>query len=100
MAAVHSAYKWTPLGYAQITSLGSAVTFSGASVTVPTDTIMVLIEAEAQAIRWRDDGTVPTASVGMPLAAGQTFQYTVVDFTKISFIQQASGGIINLSFYK
>ena len=100
MAAAHSAYKWTPLGYAQITSLASAVSFSGASVSVPTDAIMVLIAAEAQGIRWRDDSVAPTATVGMPLAAGQEFQYTVGDFSKIQFIQQTSGGIINLAFYK
>jgi hypothetical protein len=96
MAAVHSAYKWTPLGYAQITNLAAAVGLP----SVPTDTIMVLIEAEAQAVRWRDDGTNPTAAIGMPLAAGQEFQYTVVDLTQIKFIQQVGGAILNVSYYK
>lgn len=99
-AALAAGYSWTPLGYFQITSLGTAVSFSGAGVTVPVGSMMVLIEAEAQGIRWRDDGTAPTASVGMPLAAGQEFQYRVADFSKIQFIQQTNGGIINLSFYK
>ena len=96
MAAVHSAYKWTPLGYTQITSLSSAVGLG----TVPTDAIMALISAEAQGVRWRDDGPAPTATVGMPMAAGQEFQYTVVDFTKIKFIQQASGAILNVAWFK
>lgn len=96
MAAVHSAYKWTPLGYDQITDLSVAVGLPN----IPTDAIMVLIEAEAQAIRWRDDAVAPTATVGMPLAAGQEFQYTVVDFTKIKFIQQVAGAILNVSYYK
>jgi len=61
---------------------------------------MVLVAAESQGVRWRDDAQNPTASVGMPLAAGQQFQYTAIDFSKIKFIQQVSGAVLNLSFYK
>jgi hypothetical protein len=96
MGAPHSSYKWTPLGYVQITSLSTAVGLG----PVPNDTIMVLIQAEAQGLRWRDDGVAPTASVGMILAAGQTFQYTCPNLTLIQFIQQTSGAILNVSFYK
>jgi hypothetical protein len=56
----------TPLGYQQITSLSSAT-----ALTVPTGATVAVIIPETQAIRWRDDGTNPTASVGMPLASGQ-----------------------------
>lgn len=99
MAAPHSAFKWTPLGYGQITNLSAAAVLS-AALPIPTDAIMVLIEAEAAGVRWRDDGTAPTATVGMPLSAGQEFQYTVVDFSKIQFIQSSAGAILNVSFYK
>lgn len=100
MAAPHSAFKWTPLGYGQITDVSAAVGLGAGGITIPTDTIMVLIAAEAQGVRWRDDGTKPIATVGMPLAAGQQFQYTASDFSKIMFIQQVAGAILNLSFYK
>ena len=58
------------IGYQQITSLSSA-----ASLTVPTTDkngsfqkpTFALIICETQNVRWRDDGTAPTASVGMPL---------------------------------
>lgn len=96
MAAPHSAFKWTPLGYGQITDLSAAVGLG----TVPIDTIMVLIQAETAGARWRDDGTMPTATIGMPLSAGQEFQYTVVDFSKIFFIRTAVGAILNFSYYK
>ena len=91
----------TRLGYQQITSLSSA-----ASLTVPQTDLnglackptLAIITAETQAVRWRDDDTAPTASVGMPLAAGATLQYDG-DLTKIKFIEQLSGAKLNVSYY-
>jgi hypothetical protein len=89
------------LGYQQITSLSAA-----AALTVPVvdanglsvKPTIAIITPEAAAVRWRDDGTDPTGTVGMPLASGVTLQYDG-DLTKIRFIQQASGAIINISYY-
>ena len=89
------------LGYQQITSLSSAT-----GLTVPaTDAFgnkqqptFALIVAETQPVRWRDDGTNPTASVGMPLAVGIPLQYDG-DLTKIKFIEQAASAKINISYY-
>ena len=91
----------TRLGYQQITSLSSAQ-----SLTVPTRDVnglsvkpsIALITPETQAVRWRDDGTAPTASVGMPLAAGVTWQYDG-DLTKIQFIEQTASAKLNISYY-
>lgn len=89
------------LGYQQITSLsGSAaltvpvVDANGLSVK-PT---IAIITPEVAGVRWRDDGTAPTATVGMPLASGVTLQYDG-DLTQIRFIQQTAGAIINISYY-
>lgn len=90
------------LGYQQITTLSSAQ-----GLTVPqVDPVsglnakpsIALITPETQAIRWRDDGTAPTASVGMPLAAGVTLQYDG-DLSKIRFIEQTASAKINISYY-
>lgn len=90
------------LGYQQIASLSSAQ-----SLNVPTvDPVtglnakpsIALITPETQGVRWRDDGTAPTASVGMPLAAGVTLQYDG-DLTKIKFIEQTASAKINISYY-
>jgi len=89
------------LGYQQITSLSAA-----AGLTVPVvdanglavKPTIAIITPEAAAVRWRDDGTDPTGTVGMPLASGVTLQYDG-DITKIRFIQQAPGAIINISYY-
>ncbi len=91
----------TRLGYQQITSLSSA-----AGLTVPSKDVqglackpsIAMITPETQAVRWRDDDTDPTASVGMPLAAGTTLQYDG-DLTKIKFIEQVAGAKLNISYY-
>lgn len=89
------------MGYQQITSLSAAT-----GLTVPTRTAdgskqqptFALIIAETQGVRWRDDGTAPTASVGMPLAVGIPLQYDG-DLTKIKFIEQTASAKLNISYY-
>jgi hypothetical protein len=91
----------TCLGYQRIASLSAST-----ALTVPTvdsnglnvKPTLALIVAEAQAVRWRDDGVAPTASVGMPLAAGVTLQYDG-DLSRIRFIEQVGGAILNISYY-
>ena len=90
------------LGYQQITSLSTAQALTVPSVDPTTGLnckpTIALITAETQGVRWRDDGTAPTATVGMPLAAGVTLQYDG-DLTQIKFIEQVGGAKINISYY-
>lgn len=78
-------------------------TSNGASLTsggVPQGATVLEISAETQAIRWRDDNQAPTATVGMPIAAAALpFVYSG-SLVNIQFINQVSGGIIDLAFYK
>lgn len=91
----------TNMGYQQITSLSSAT-----GLTVPPRTpnglnqkpTFALIVAEGQSVRWRDDGTAPTASVGMPLVVGVPLQYDG-SLDKIQFIEQVAGAKLNISYY-
>jgi len=91
----------TCFGYQQITTLTASV-----GLTIPARApdglnakpVFALIIAEGAPVRWRDDGTAPTASVGMPLAVGVPLQYDG-DLTKIRFIQQSTSGILNISYY-
>jgi len=89
------------LGYQQFTAAAST------GLTVPvrdinglssTPTVAIVVP-EGQGVRWRDDGTAPTATVGMPLAAGATLVYDG-DLTRIRFIQQAATATINVVYYK
>lgn len=65
--------NYTPvkaLGYEQKTVSTSAVT-----LTVAAGANYCLIEVQDDSVRFRDDGTAPTSSVGMPLASGQSIEY-------------------------
>lgn len=87
--------RYAPIGYQQITSLSSAQ-----ALTVPAGATSALIRTEAQSVRWRDDGTDPTASVGIPmLAADAPLLYTGA-LSKIRFIESTSGAKLNISYYK
>lgn len=84
-----------PKGYQQLTNLSAAT-----GLTVPTGARFVLLRAEAQDIRWRDDGTDPTATVGQLLKAGDTavFEYGG-NLKALKAIAASPGAILNASFY-
>lgn len=88
-------YAYTPLGYAQITNLATAVGLGA----IPAGATVAFINCEASEVRYRDDGTAPTAAIGMPLNPGQTLQYSG-NLSAIEFIQVVGGAILNVSFYK
>jgi hypothetical protein len=81
------------LGYQQLTSLTGSTAFT----SVPAGTIYAVVSVETQAIRWRDDGVAPTASVGMPVAAGSSFAYTT-NFIGFRIIQQAASATVDVYF--
>ena len=83
----------TPKGYEQITGLSSVKT-----LTVPADAQFALIQVESKDVRWRDDGTDPTASVGMLLLANQDIWYAN-DLSKLKFIETAASAKLNVAYY-
>jgi len=89
------------IGYQQITSLASAVGLTPPATDrsglrqMPT---IALITPLTGNVRWRDDGVDPTASVGMPLAAGVTFQYDG-NLKSIKFINNGGTAELNISYY-
>ena len=90
------------LGYQQVTSLSASASLTVPSVDPVTGSklqpTLAIIIPESQGVRWRDDGTAPTASVGMPLAVGVPLAYDG-DLTKIRFIEQAASAKLNVSYY-
>jgi hypothetical protein len=82
------------LGYQQITSLSSAQ-----ALTVPTGTSMVIVTPETQGIRWRGDGTNPTATVGYPLASGNEMVFTAGNFEALRFIEQSASAKLNVYYF-
>ena len=85
--------RFVPLGYQQLT-----VT-TVESLTVPPGATCAVITAEMTAVRYRDDGTAPTASIGMPLAIGQVLEYGDT-LSALKFIAQSAGGVIDISYYR
>lgn len=81
------------LGYQQITSLSSAT-----SLTVPAGAAYAIIQAESQAVRWRDDGTNPTSTVGMRIPVGSELQFDG-QLATIKFIEEAASAKLNISYY-
>jgi hypothetical protein len=84
-----------PLGYQQLTSMSSAK-----QLTVPGGANAALLVAEAQAVRWRDDGTAPIATVGMLLPVGIDGFFYTGNLGAIQFIAATAGAILNVSYYK
>lgn len=68
--------------------------FPGGVVPFGTETLKII--PEAQAVRWRSDGTNPTATVGYPLAAGAELTYTMAQMPKLRFVAQVAGAILNI----
>jgi len=93
---VDTIFARRPIAYEQVTGLTAAkgltaATFAGAT--------MAVLEAEAQDIRFRDDGVDPTATVGMILKVGVPYEY-VGNLAAIKFFQTAATAILNVSYYK
>lgn len=83
------------LGYHQITSLSSAVAFT----TIPAGSDTVLVQPETQNVRYRDDATDPTASVGITLVVPTIYEFTVAQFARMKFIEVAASAKLNVAFY-
>jgi hypothetical protein len=87
--------NWQPLanGYQQISPVAAT------ALTVPAGTVEAFIICHGQAVRWRDDGTNPTSTVGVYLPADVPFPY-IANLPSIKFIQTAASATCDVSYYK
>lgn len=81
------------LGFQQITSLNVLKT-----LTVPTNALIAVLQAEAQIVRFRDDGTSPTAAIGMQLLVGIPYFYTGA-LADIEFLEETATAKLNVTYY-
>ena len=84
-----------PAGYVQLTSV-SAATGLG---TIPDGVTMVMIQPETQNVRWRDDGTNPTTTVGALIVANDILYYSG-PMASFKLIEVTASAKVNLTFYK
>ena len=80
-----------PTKYAQVIGVPSAI-----SPPVPGRILMLL--AETQAIRIRDDGTDPTTAVGFLIPAGVAYEYKG-DTRNLRIIEAAASATLNVLGY-
>jgi hypothetical protein len=88
-------------GFQQI----SAATLASAqTLTVPAGANLAVISVEGTAgtgngVRWRDDGTAPTSTVGILIPPGNTLVYSAA-INAIQFIEAGGSSLINVSYYQ
>ncbi len=87
------------LGYQQITSLSGSTALTIATDENTRNAGRAIISPETQNVRWRDDGTAPTASVGYLLAAGSELVYEG-SLDKLRFIEVTASAKLNICYYK
>jgi hypothetical protein len=86
-----------PLGYQQIT-----MTTTAASLTVPAGAKMAVITVSTNAVKYRDDGTDPTALLGVTLpvtTAGLPFVYQGT-LSAIKFFPLVNPAVLDVLYYR
>jgi hypothetical protein len=82
-----------PLGYQQITLAGVS------NLTPPTGATQAVISVSAAPVRYRDDSTAPTATLGVPVLAGATITYSG-GLAVIRFIPQSGTPVLDIAYYR
>lgn len=84
----------TPLGYEKVTGLSSAQ-----ALTVPDGARVAVLSCDAQAVRWRDDGTNPTGTDGIPMATTDAPLLYTGSLAAIRFIEQSASAVLHVAYY-
>lgn len=95
IAGVAPIYLYDPIAPGQFGLTVATAT----NLTPPAGATIAQISVETAGVRYRDDGIAPTATVGMPVAAGTSFQYAG-PLTAIQFIAQSGSPTIDVLYYK
>ena len=86
------------VGYENLTVSSSAVTFTGSTVTARARSAVIVCENDD--VRWRADGTSPTASVGTLLRQGASFILRGESNLKnIEFIRTSTDAVVHGAFF-
>ncbi len=97
---------WVPPAPAQVAKFPMGYTQQSISglyaLVLPVGVSAAIIGIEGNAIRFRDDGTPPTASVGQPIPAGSSLTYAAnpASSQTLYIIPQTGTAVLNISLYK
>lgn len=87
----------TCLGFQQVTSLSSAT-----ALTVPDGTHYALLQSETQNVRYRLDGSDPTAAIGALIIAGAHQPHYIADIQRLKaakFIEASASAKLNVHYF-
>jgi hypothetical protein len=97
-AFAESGIRRVPCGYQQL------LVNSAASLTIPAAcggaASLAVIKAEIAPLRFLDNGSAPTTTVGMPIAIADAPIHYEGTISALQFIAQTSGGIVDVAFYR
>jgi hypothetical protein len=86
----------TPMGYEKVTALSAAK-----GLTVPDGARYARIQAEAQAVRYKDDGNNPTSTDGLQIKVGPEFElFYDGDLAEIKFLELAASATLQVLYYR
>ncbi len=84
------------LGYEQF---AAGAINAATALTFPVGTQVAIFKPAAQAIRFRDDGTDPTAAIGYPVAVGTEYIYCSGSISRLKVIAQVAGAVLDVLYY-
>ncbi len=90
-------------GAGQYAALTAARTLATVVGTIPPTATHLWIECEGQNVRYRLDGTDPTAAIGLQLVPATTVKgvmLTRAQWKNAKFIEEAATAKLNWQFYK
>jgi hypothetical protein len=87
-------YILTPLGFQTVASFSASTGF-----TPPTGATVCFIQAEGNPVRWRDDGTAPTASAGQLLPLNTLLTYSAA-LSAVRFIPTTGSSTLDVGCYR
>lgn len=84
------------VGYEQLTVAGTALGFA----SLPTGAVEAVIRVSTATLRWRGDGTDPTAALGNPQYADEEFRL-VGGLERYKFIRTGStSAVLDVAYYR
>lgn len=86
---------FTALAFVQDTDVAAAQGLP----SIPSDATIAVVQAEGD-VRWRLDGTNPTASVGMLLPDGAERTFIGINVAAVKLIARTTGASVNVQYFK
>jgi len=92
-------YVYTPVGFQQLVCSGGTAAAVGLTVPNAARVADISVEGGGGNVRYRDDGTDPTSSVGMVVSGGTVVAYSS-QLTAVKLISTSGSVTVDVSYYR